>query len=89
MKEETKNIIANQVGISIEQIQTSSWDDIERNIFKRLKFKTFRPDHYFQVNGNIHMKQNRYMGTARIDFFNTLRYIRYKLKCLIRNCKKK
>ncbi len=89
MKETTQNIITKHVGMSIQQIQTTSWDDIEKNIFKRLKFRGFHPEHYFQVNGNIHMEQNRYMGTTRIDFFNTLNYMSYKLKCLIRNYKKK
>ena len=89
MTEKTYNIISSRTGMSIRQIQEASWGDIRKNITKHPKLRAFRPAHYFTVNGNIHMEQNKYMGTTWIDFRNTLNYMGYKLKCLMRKFRRK
>ena len=81
MKESTKNIIVDDLGISSEDIRNMPWKELDK-IAMRNKGQPFRPENFFEVSGNIHLASNETMGLTAVKIHSFFRGVRYKIKCL-------
>ena len=86
MNVKMEKMISKDLGIGINQIRESSWDDLERFPGKR-RGKAFRPKNIFIVGGNINLAENREMGKTAVELRNIYRKVAYRVKCLLRNKK--
>jgi hypothetical protein len=85
MNRAMEDMISRDLGLGIEKIRTSSWDELEK--MPRKKEKAFRPKDMFFIGGNINLSENREMGTAVLELRNTYRKVTYKTKCLLKDKK--
>ena len=82
MKDFTKKIISDELGIYSDDISRSSWDELDKRA-KRHRGLSFRPENLFVVSGNIHLANDDTMGMAAIRIRDFLRGVRYRVKCLM------
>ena len=81
MNQKMIKVIENDLGLKIDAIRNSSWHDLSIRTKKTTGvFSSFRTNHHFIPNGNIHIAQNKFMDTDIIDFRNKFRCIKYRVK---------
>ena len=79
-----EKIIANDLGISVDEIRKSSWERLESKSYHKCE-KAFRPKNMFIVGGNINLSLKREMGMTRIHLSELRRKVDYKIACLRKN----
>lgn len=79
-------IIAKDLGITVEEIRKTEWNDLEK-MPRNFNKIPFRPNNIFPINGNINLALNREMGMKKINFNEFKRGVCYKIKCLLRKMK--
>ena len=81
MNQKMIRVIENDLGLKIDAIRNSSWDELSARTKKTTGvFSAFRTNHHFIPNGNIHIAENKFMDTKIIDLRNKFRYIKYGIK---------
>ena len=90
MEKQMEQMISEDLGIDIDTIRESSWNELEKrqHKVKKLWEPGFRPANIFLVGGNINLAQGREMGTFWLEIRCKIREVEYKLKCLRKNRKK-
>ncbi len=81
MNQKMIEVIENDLGLKIEAIRNSSWDELSARTKKMVgMFSSFRTNHHFIPNGNIHIAQNKFIDTSIVDLRNIIRCMKYRIK---------
>lgn len=83
-----EKIISKDLKMPIGQIRESSWNKLEKRYYG-IKEKAFRPKDMFIVGGNINLSLGREMGLTRIAIHEKIRKVNYRVKCLLKNKKRR
>lgn len=84
MDKRMEKIVSKDLKMPIEQIRNLSWNKLERQQYG-IKERAFRPQDMFVVGGNINLTLKREMGLTKIGINETMRKVKYRIKCLLKN----
>lgn len=79
-----EEIIAKDLGISVDEIRRADWSELEKRP-RKFNERSFRPKDSFPINGNINLALGREMGITCRSIREFKRGVCYKLKCLLKN----
>lgn len=82
MDKKMEIIISNDLGISVEKIRDSSWEDLEK-MPKKKNEKAFKSQDMFFIDRDIHLSLGREIGMLTITINEVIRKLAYIFKKLI------
>ncbi len=80
MNKGMEKMISKECNMDINEVRKSAWDKLIKKPYR--KEKAFRPKNMLLVSGNIHLAENRIMGTRLLNIRNNCRKVLYVIKCL-------